>query len=31
MTYLRLSGKRVGLIINFDVTKLMSSVVRRAV
>ena len=30
MTYLRLSGKSVGLLINFNVTRLIDGVVRRA-
>lgn len=29
LTYLRLSGKRVGLLINFNVTKLKDGIVRR--
>ena len=29
MTYLKLSGKRVGLLINFNVNRLMDGVVRR--
>ena len=31
MTYLRLSSKRVGLLINFNVLKLIDGVVRRVV
>jgi GxxExxY protein len=31
MTYLRLSGKRVGLLINFNVTRLVDGIVRRVI
>lgn len=31
MTYLRLSGKRVGLLINFNVTQLVKGVTRRII